>query len=217
MTDFAQRRTMMVDTQVRPNDVTKFPIIEAMLAVPREAFVPEARREAAYVGENVDLGGGRVVLEARTLAKLLDALDIQPDDAVLDVGCGLGYATAVIARMAGQVTGVEDDADRAVAATAALEAAGVGNATVVTGPLAAGAPGRGPFDIVLLEGAAEVVPETVLAQLKDGGRIGCLFMENALGVARIGHKAAGRVSWHFAFNAAAPVLPGFAAQRVFAL
>lgn len=217
MTDFAQRRMMMVDTQVRPNDVTKFPIIEAMLAVPREVFVPEARRETAYVGENVDLGGGRVVLEARTLAKLLDALDIQPDHAVLDVGCGLGYATAVIARMARHVTGVEDDADRAAAAAAALKDAGVANAAVVTGPLAAGAPGRGPFDIVLLEGAVEIVPEAVLAQLKDGGRIGCLFMENALGVARIGHKASGAVSWHFAFNASAPVLPGFAAKRVFAL
>ena len=100
MIDFAQRRTMMVDTQVRPNDVTKFPIIEAMLAIPREVFVPGAQREAAYVGGNVEIAPGRVVLEARTLAKMLDALDIRPSDLVLDVGCGLGYSTAVIARMA---------------------------------------------------------------------------------------------------------------------
>ena len=92
MTDFAARRIMMVDTQVRPNDVTKFPIIEAMLAIPREQFVPASAREAAYVGGNIDLGLGRVMLEPRTLSKLLDALDVQPTDHVLVVGAGLGYS-----------------------------------------------------------------------------------------------------------------------------
>ena len=96
----ASRRVMMVDTQVRPSDVTKFPIIDAMLSVPREVYVPDDRREAAYVGENVDLGGGRVILEPRTLAKLLDALDIQPTELVLDIGCGYGYSAAVIAHLA---------------------------------------------------------------------------------------------------------------------
>ena len=90
MTDFAARRTMMVDTQVRPNDVTKFPVIEAMLAVPREEFVPAGRRAVAYSGENLDIGRGRVLLEPRTLAKMVDALDIQPDDLILDLGCGYG-------------------------------------------------------------------------------------------------------------------------------
>src|SRR5690606_40440779 len=100
MTDFAARRTMMVDTQVRPNDVTKYPIIEAMLAVPREVFVPAASREAAYVGGNIEIAPGRVMLEPRTLAKMLGALDIQRGDLVLDVGCGLGYSAAVLARWA---------------------------------------------------------------------------------------------------------------------
>ena len=95
MQDFATRRTMMVDTQVRPNDVTKFPIIEAMLHVPREEFVPPARREAAYIGENVEIAPGRVLMEPRNFAKLLDFLDIQPSDLVLDIGCGLGYSAAV--------------------------------------------------------------------------------------------------------------------------
>ena len=88
MSEFAPRRVMMVDTQVRPSDVTKFPIIDAMLSIPREAYVPADRREAAYVGENLVLAQGRVMLEARTLAKLLDALDIQPGEMVLDLGCG---------------------------------------------------------------------------------------------------------------------------------
>jgi protein-L-isoaspartate(D-aspartate) O-methyltransferase len=216
-TDFAGRRIMMVDTQVRPNDVTKFPIIEAMLTVRREAFVPPGKAEAAYVGENLDIGGGRVVLEARTLAKLLDALDLQPGDHVLDIGCGLGYSTAVMARMAATVVGVEDDAARAEAASAALAAEGVTNAAVVTARLAEGAPARGPYDIVILQGAVETVPDALVAQVKDGGRIGCLFMEKALGIARIGHKSNDVVSWHFAFNASAPILPGFAEPRVFAL
>lgn len=217
MVDFAQRRTMMVDTQVRPNDVTKYPIIEAFLAVPREEFVPAPRREAAYVGENVEIAAGRVVLEARTLAKLLDALDVLPGDLVLDIGCGLGYSAAVIARLAEAVVAVEEDPAFAAEAQATLSAAGVDNAAVIEGPLALGAARHGPYDVITIEGAAEVVPEAILAQLKEGGRIGCLFMEGALGVARIGHKIDGVVTWRFAFNAAAPVLPGFEKGRGFTL
>lgn len=217
MPDFAARRTMMVDTQVRPSDVTKYPIIEAMLAVPREAFVPGSRREAAYVGGNLEIAPGRVMLEARTLAKMLDALDIQPTDLVLDVGSGLGYSAAVIARMAEAVVALEEDEALAGQAQARLSAAGADSAAVVTGPLAAGAAKHGPYDVIVIEGAAETVPEAILAQLKEGGRIGCLFMEGALGVCRIGHKIDGAVTWRFAFNATAPVLPGFAVRKTFTL
>ena len=100
MTDFATRRTMMVDTQVRPSDVTKFTIIEAMLSVPREVYVPADKREAAYMGEHVPLGQGRVLMDPRTLATMLDALAIPPGETVLDLFCGLFYSTSVIARMA---------------------------------------------------------------------------------------------------------------------
>ncbi len=217
MPDFAARRTMMVDTQVRPSDVTKYPIIEAMLAVPREVFVPAGQREAAYVGGNLEIAPGRVMLEARTLAKMLDALDIQPGDLVLDVGSGLGYSAAVIARIAEAVVALEEDEGLAGQAQARLSAEGADNAAVVAGPLAAGAAKHGPYDAIVIEGAAEVVPEAILAQLKEGGRIGCLFMEGALGACRIGRKIDGAVAWRFAFNAAAPVLPGFAAARAFAL
>ncbi len=217
MADFDTRRTMMVDTQVRPSDVTKFPIIEAMLHVPREAFVPHALREAAYVGENLDIGGGRVMLEPRTLAKLMDAMDIQKSDVVMDVGCGLGYSSAVLARLAEFVVAVEDDGARADAAQANLADTGVDNAAVMTGPLAEGAAKSAPYDAILIEGAVEEVPAAILDQLREGGRIGCIFAEGAVGVARVGLKTDGRVSWRFVFNAGAPVLAGFTRARVFAL
>lgn len=217
MSEFASRRMMMVDTQVRPSDVTKFPIIDAMLKVPREVYVPRGKREVAYVGENVDIGPGRVMLEARTLAKMLDALDILPDQLVLDLGCGLGYSAAVIAWLADTVVAVEEDEALAAEAQRVLSEEGVDNAIVVTGPLAVGAAKHGPYDAITIEGAVETVPEAIEAQLKEGGRIGAVFLEGALGIVRIGHKIDGRIVWRFAFNAAAPLLPGFARDRSFVL
>lgn len=217
MADFSARRVMMVDTQVRPSDVTKFPIIAAMLSVPREDYVPRALSEAAYMGENVVIGENRVLLEARTLAKLLDGLDIQPTELVLDIGCGLGYSTAIIAQLADAVMAVEEDDAHATEAQRTLSAAGVDNAAVIHGPLAAGAAKHGPYDAIVLQGAVEVVPQAILDQIKDGGRIGCVFMQGALGEARIGHKAGGRMTWRAIFNASAPVLPGFGETRGFRL
>jgi protein-L-isoaspartate(D-aspartate) O-methyltransferase len=217
MSDFSTRRVMMVDTQVRPSDVTKFPIIEAMLAVPREVYVPAAKREAAYIGENLDLAPGRVMLEARTLAKMLDALDIQPSETVLDLGCGYGYSTAVIASIAHAVVAVEEDATLAGEAQRILATEGVDSAVVAMGPLAAGYAIAGPFDVITLQGGVEVVPEALLAQLKEGGRIGAIFMDGALGTAMVGYRIDGKMTWRFAFNATAPVLPGFAKLRAFAL
>lgn len=217
MSEFATRRVMMVDTQVRPSDVTKFPIIEAMLTVPRETFVPDDKCEAAYVGENLPLAPGRVVLEARTMAKLLDALDVQPTELVLDVGCGLGYSAAVIARLAETVVAVEEDETLAAEAQRLLSEAGVDNAVVVTGKLSGGVVKCAPYDVITIEGGVEQVPEAILAQLKDGGRIGAVFMDGAVGTARVGYKAEGGVSWRSVFNASAPVLAGFRAPRGFTL
>lgn len=217
MTEFASRRTTMVDTQVRPSDVTKFPIIDAMLTVPREVYVPDDRREAAYVGENLTLRAGRVMLEARTLAKLLDALDIQPDEMVLDLGCGLGYSSAVIARLADTVIAVEEDDNLASDAGRLLSEEGVDNALVVAGPLTQGSAKHAPYDAIILQGAIEIFPDSLLAQLKDGGRIGAIFMDGALGTAKVGFKTDGRVTWRSVFNASAPVLDGFRKTREFSL
>ena len=216
MTDFASRRTMMVDTQIRPSDVTKFPIIQALLTVERENFVPASQREAAYVGENLDLGGGRVVLDPRTLGKILDALDVQPDEMVLDIGTGFGYAAAVLSHLGEAVVAIEEDPAWAAEAEGGLAAAGDDNVAVVEAPLAEGAAKHGPYDVILIEGGVEEVPAAITAQLKDGGRIAAIFMEGALGICRIGYSVDGAVSWRDSFNATAPVLPGFARARAFA-
>lgn len=217
MTDFAARRTMMVDTQVRPADVTKFPIIDAMLSVPRELFVPREQVEAAYVSENIAIAPGRVVLEPRTLAKMLDALNVSRDELVLDIGAGYGYSSAVVAQMAEAVIGVEEDDTLASEAQSILSDQGADNVVIHVGPLTEGAAQHGPYDAILVQGGIEQVPQTLMDQIKDGGRIACLFMEGALGVVRIGHKIDGEMSWRFAFNASAPVLPGFAKETAFAL
>ena len=217
MPDFAARRTMMVDNQVRPSDVTKLPIIEAMLTLPRERFLPGSLAEVAYVGENVALGGGRVLLDPRTLAKMLDALDIKPSELVLDVAAATGYSSAVIARMAEAVIALESDSALADDAEAALEAIGASNVVVERGVLADGAPAHGPYDAMVVEGGIETFPQALTAQLKDGGRVAALFLDGALGTVRLGVKHDGTIRWRDVFNAAAPVLDGFTAERVFAL
>ena len=180
MSDFAARRTTMVDTQVRTSDVTKFPVIDAMLTIPREEFVPASRRSVAYSGENLDIGHGRVLLEPRTLAK-------------------------------------KDDAELASEAEQRLSEAGIDNVAVLHAPLTEGAPKQGPYDVILIEGAVQDIPAAIVEQLREGGRVAALFVEGALGVARIGTRQNGQLSWRYSFNAKAPMLPGFGLQRGFAL
>lgn len=217
MADYSRRRMMMVDTQVRPSDVTKYPIIEAMLAIPREAFVPDGRQEAAYVGENLPLVPGRVLLEPRTLAKMLDALDVQPSEMVLIVGAGLGYGAAVVARMAEAVVAVEDDEGLAAEAQRRLSSHGADNVAVIAAPLAAGAARHAPYDAILVEGAVETVPQVLADQLREGGRIAALFMDAGVGTVRVGIRRGDSVVWRAVFNASAPVLPGFAHAPDFVL
>lgn len=217
MPDFAARRTAMVDTQIRPADVTRFPIIDAFLRVPRERFVPDGLLEAAYVGENLDLGSGRVLLAPRTQAKLIEALAPQPGDLALDVGCATGYGAAILARLSEAVIALEEDPALAAEAQAALAEIGADNAVVVEGPLTEGMARHGPYDLIAVEGAVETVPPALTEQLKEGGRIAVIFMEERLGVARLGSKWDGAVTWRYAFNAAAPVLSGFHLPHVFRL
>lgn len=210
MADFTQQRTTMVDTQVRPHDVTSFPVIEAMLDIPREVFVPDAARKIAYMGGPVSLGSGRQMLEPRTIGKMLNVLDPTPSDLVLEVGCGTGYVTALLARLSEAVVAIEEDGDLAAEADAALASLEVDNAVVATSPLSGGSVKHGPFDAIFVNGGVEDIPAALLDQLKEGGRIVAVFMAGRLGEMRLGLKVNGRVSWRMEFNATAPVLPGFA-------
>ena len=217
MSEFARRRTIKVDTQVRPSDVTKFPIIEDMLTVPRELFVPNALQEAAYAGENLEIARGRTILDPRTLAKILEVVNIQPTDLVLDVACGMGYSSAVAAHLAEAVIALEDNPDLCAEAEIALANAGADNVAVVEGPLEAGAAKHGPFDVILIQGAVETVPDALTDQLKDGGRIAAIFEDGRLGTVRVGLKADGVMSWRSAFNADAPVVSSFRKEAEFSL
>ncbi len=209
MADYKTLRTTMVDTQVRPHDVTRFPIIEAMLSVPREVFVPDGMRDLAYVGGTVPLGGGRHLLDPRTIGMMLEVLDINRSHLVLEIGPGLGYTTALLARLAEAGVAVEGDEARAAEAEALLLGQGVDNAALLPGDMTAGNPRNAPYDRIAIFGGVETVPAEIEAQLKDGGLIAAVFMDGDLGEVRVGHKSGGRVAWRMEFNASAPVLPGF--------
>ncbi|SDI34410.1 protein-L-isoaspartate O-methyltransferase family protein [Aliiruegeria lutimaris] len=217
MSSFETQRTTMVDSQIRPSDVTKYPVLDALLAVPRELYVPAGQRDAAYVGNNLPLSKGRVLLEPRTLAKMLEALNVQPNEMVLDIAAGYGYSTAVLAHLAEAVIALEEDESMAHEAEATLSSEAVDNAAVVIGPLAEGAAQHSPYDVIILQGGVAKLPAAIEEQLKEGGRIACLFMEGALGLVQIGYKIDGRINWRFAFNASAPVLPGFEEAGSFVL
>lgn len=217
--DFARARRTMVDTQIRVNDVTDARIIEALLAVPREDFVPEARRTLAYLDDDlpvVEAAAGRparYLVEPMILAKMLQTAAIEPEASVLDIGAASGYSTAVLARLAGSVTAVEEDEGLAASARAAL--ASSQNVTLVQGPLAAGAPAHQPFDVILVEGAVEVVPDALLAQLKDGGRLVAVVGTGRAAKCLVHTNRGGEISARPVFDAAIPPLPGFAAHRGF--
>ena len=214
MTDFAAARRNMVDGQVRTADVTDLRIISAMLDVPREAFLPPAKAALAYLDLDVPLGNGRCLMKPMVLAKLIHAADLAGTDRVLDVGCVTGYAAAVLARIAGQVVALEQDAGLAQPARVALSP--LPNVTVQSGPLTEGWPAGGPYDAIVVEGATEFAPEPLLRQLADGGRLVCVLGSGpgakAMLYRRSGQDSGGRAI----FDAAAPLLPGFVKPPQFA-
>jgi protein-L-isoaspartate(D-aspartate) O-methyltransferase len=211
MTDFAAARRIMVDSQVRTADVTDPRLIAAMLELPREEFFPEDKRALAYLDLDVAVSEPgapvRRLLKPMVLAKLIAAAGVGDRDRVLDVGCATGYGTAVLARLAAAVIGLEEDAALARKAAAAL--AGSANATIVTGPLARGVPGEAPYDVILLEGACDIVPDALFEQLRPGGRLACIVGRGP-GKATVYRRIEDDVSARVVFDAAAALLPGFA-------
>ena len=215
MFDTVTARRMMVDGQVRTADVTNPDLIAAMLAVPRELFVTSALAGQAYSDSDLAIGEGRVLLKPMVLAKLIQAAQLDRGDHVLDVGCGTGYSSAVLSRIAGSVVALEDDAALASRARDALSAAGAAAIGVVTGPLNAGWHGGAPYDFILLNGATEIVPDTLGRQLRPTGRLACIFGHAPASKAMLYRVVEGQLVGRPIFDAAAPVLPGFVAPPAF--
>jgi protein-L-isoaspartate(D-aspartate) O-methyltransferase len=207
----------MVDGQVRPANVTRYGVLDAMLHVPRENFVPHTHRPLAYADMQIPLAPGRVMLEPRTLGRLFDALEVPRDSLSLVVGAGLGYTAAVMARLATTVVAVEEDAELARSMEDRLAAAEVDNVIVRHGELADGMADAGPYDTVLIEGGVEQVPRSLKDQLADGGKLCAICIEGALGTATLWQRSGAAISSRRLFNALAPVLPGFDAERPFTL
>ncbi len=223
MIDSKQQRINMVESQVRPSDVTDRRIIRAMLEVPREAFVPGGLHALAYMDEAVPVvhraegRPGRALLAPRTFAKLVQLAEIEAGDTVLDVGCATGYSTAVLARLAKSVVALEVDAALAARAAEALRQLHVSNAQVMRGPLEVGAPSQTPFDAILLEGAVPEAPQALLEQLKDGGRLVGVLADGAFGRAQVWRRTGKVIDARPAFDAGAEPLPGFARRAEFSL
>ncbi|MER9477084.1 protein-L-isoaspartate O-methyltransferase [Mesorhizobium sp. M0520] len=211
--DFAERRVKMVDGQIRTTDVTSAPLLEAMLVVPREAFVSAGQRDLAYIDEDIRIAdtadGPRYLMEPSPLAKLMQLADIGPSDSVLDVGCGAGYSAAILSRLASSVVALESDEALAETATSTLTALGCGNVTVVHGPLPQGHADKAPYDVILIGGSVGEVPAALFDQLAEGGRLVAVEGQGNSGVARLFFKTGGVVTGRRAFNAAIKPLPGF--------
>jgi protein-L-isoaspartate(D-aspartate) O-methyltransferase len=219
MTDFKTARRMMVDGQVRPNDVTDPRLIGAFLEVPREHFVPAAQAAIAYLDLDVPVLQGaepRYLIKPMLLAKLLSAAGIKEGEHVLDVGSAIGYSSAILSKIAGSVVALEPDAELSKLAQDNLRATGSSGIAAVVGPLSKGWPGQSPYDVIVLNGATEIAPLELCKQLKDGGRLVGVLGRGPASKAMLYTKSGDDISGRIIFDAAAPLLPGFAKVPAFA-
>ncbi len=222
MADVVLQRKNMVESQVRPSDITDRRITRAMLEVPREAYVPAVSASIAYGDLDIKLEKAdtksalpRVLIAPRVFAKLLQLCSIEPHDDVLIIGAGMGYSSAIVAQLAKSVTALEENAALAAHAKKALAEQGVTSAEVVTGPLAVGLPAKAPFDVIIVEGAAAEVPQALLDQLGPHGRLAVITAQGAAGKATLWRRHGASFDATEGFDAAAVPLPGFAKVPVF--
>jgi protein-L-isoaspartate(D-aspartate) O-methyltransferase len=218
MIDYAQARRTMVDCQIRPADVTDRSLLAALFDVPRERFLPSHLAALAYLDLDLPLAGPphnptRCLIKPQVLAKLLQAAEITNADHVLDVGCATGYSSAILARLAKSVVALDEDAE--LLHQARRELTKIGNIEVVQGPLVAGWPKRAPYDVIVLNGATEITPTGLLEQLADGGRLVGVLGRGQSAKVTLFRRVNGALSDWPLFDAAAPLLPGFAAQPTF--
>ena len=219
MTNFETLRQRMVDSQIRVNDVTDHRLIGAFSETPRELFVPSRQKPFAYGDRDIPIGTGengeRYLLSPMVLAKIIQALQIDTSSVVLDIGCGSGYSTAILAQLAGSVVAVEEDETLAIAAEANLQTLGFDNAAILQAKLVDGLASEGPFDAILISGGVEAVPDALSEQLNDRGRLVAVVMADRTGQARLYERVGSQISERALFDASAPILPGFRKAREF--
>jgi protein-L-isoaspartate(D-aspartate) O-methyltransferase len=215
MIDTAAARRLMVEGQVRTADVSNAALLDAMMTIPRERFLPPAQAPLAYADIDVPIGNSRALLKPMVLAKLIQAAGVRDTDHVLDVACGTGYSSAVLARLAGSVIALEEDAELARQAKEALASTRTERVTLAVGPLIAGWPAAAPYDVILINGAIEVVSPALAHQLKPDGRLACVYGRPPAGKATIYRVIEGRPVGRSAFDAAAPLLQDFVAPPAF--
>jgi|ERR1019366_7795821 protein-L-isoaspartate(D-aspartate) O-methyltransferase len=219
MSGFSTARQKMVDGQVRPSDVTDSRIIDAMLAVPREAFVPQSQRALAYLDLDLDVSEGgpakRFLIKPLVISKMLQAADIKDTDNVLVAGCATGYTAALVAKLAGRVTATESDPALAAKAKDVMAELGLGNVTFRAAAAAEGDPANAPYDVIVLDGATEITPDRLYRQLRDGGRLVGVFAMTQPQRAVIVTRSHGDFGNRALFDAAVPVLPGLERSPAF--
>lgn len=206
--DLAHARDVMVESQVRPSDVTDLRILQAMRALPRERFTPAHKRALAYGDLEVEVAPGRTLLRPRDLAKLVQALAPRAHERALEIAGATGYGAAVLASLCKEVVTLDPDPDLSFAARAALESCGLTNSKAVSQPVVQGWRDDAPYDVMLLNGSAEIVPDAWLQQLAPGGRLGVIVRQGAAGSARIYTRAEDAIAYRTVFDAAPPVAPG---------
>ena len=224
MIDYEAQRRAMVESQIRPNEVTDPSLLGALRSVPRERFVPPALKSFAYMDEGIEVfpanegAPARFLLAPMVQAKLIQLAEIEPQDKVLDVGCTTGYSTAVLADIAASVVGLEPEPELAKAARANLGALKLANAEIVSGDLRNGWAEQAPFDVIVLEGSVPEVPASLLSQLKEGGRLVAVVTRGPnmrQGKAYLFTRVDGEASGVVHFDAGASPLPGLIPEPVF--
>lgn len=215
MTNFAAARDHMIEGQIKPNQVTDLRLLDLLRQIPREHFVPASLRAVAYVDEDIEIAPGRYLMEPMVFARLVQAAVPGARDHVLDVGAGSGYSAAVLSGLAGTVVALEQDTDLAARATALMAESRRANVTVVEGSLKAGCPAHAPYDVILVNGLVEELPQALFDQLADGGRLVAVRPVGGVGKAVLYQKEAGVTGGRELFDAAVAPLPGFEAPKGF--
>lgn len=206
--DFAAARLAMVESQLRPQGVSDPAVVSAMGSIQRELFLPDDSRPLAYVDRAVAIGEGRFLAAPTVLGQLLTQMQPEVDQRALVIGAGTGYSVAVLAALGLAVTAVESDP----ALAARARDLGV---QIVEGPLDKGAPKHGPYNQILIDGAVEHIPDAIVAQLAEGGRLGAALIDRGITRLIVGRKSGGAFGHLSVGDAGAPVLPGFTRPKAF--